>query len=71
MALLHETERIEDDSERWEEVRRSVCPQPVSTVLLGFSQSKVWTLFSGWGYGGKLVTLSGLLVVFYLNKNFK
>jgi hypothetical protein len=31
-------------------------------------QSKAWTLFSGWGYGGKLVTLSGLLVVFYLNK---
>jgi hypothetical protein len=24
-----------------------------------------------WGYGGPLVTLSGLLVVFYLNKNFK
>jgi hypothetical protein len=35
------------------------------------TKSKVWTLFSGWGYGGKLVTLSGLLVVFYLNKNFK
>jgi hypothetical protein len=33
--------------------------------------SKVWTLFSGWGYGGNLVTLSGLLVVFYYNKNFK
>jgi hypothetical protein len=29
-------------------------------------ESKVWTLFSGWGYGGKLVTLSGLLVVFYM-----
>jgi hypothetical protein len=27
--------------------------------------SKVWTLFSGWGYGGNLVTLSGLLVFFY------
>jgi hypothetical protein len=24
-----------------------------------------------WGYGGPLVTLSGLLMVFYLNKNFK
>jgi hypothetical protein len=44
----------------------------VSTVANGLViESKVWTLFSGWGYGGKLVTLSGLLVVFYLNKNFK